>query len=68
MKEFAESVNKFLSFNEYKVLAGKGTVSAKQAEEKAFKEYDEFNKTQSIVSDFDKMIKLLGEVDQEFQK
>jgi len=28
MKEFAESVNKFLTFNEYKVLSGKGIISA----------------------------------------
>ena len=49
-------------------LPEKGTVSAKQVEEKAFKEYDEFNKTQRIVSDFDKMVKLLGEVNQEFQQ
>ena len=57
MKEFANSVNKFLEFNEYKVLTGKGSVSAKQAEKKAFLEYDEFNKTQKIISDFDKEIK-----------
>lgn len=58
MAEFAESVNKFLVFNEYKVLTGKGKVSAKQAEEKALLEYDSFNKTQKIESDFDKMVKL----------
>ncbi len=59
MKEFAESVNRFLEFNEYKVLTGKGSVSTKQAEQKAFAEYDEFNKTQKIISDFDKQIKKL---------
>lgn len=57
MEEFANSVNKFLEFNEYKVLTGKGSISAKQAISKAFSEYDEFNKTQKIVSDFDKQIK-----------
>jgi len=61
MEEFADSVNKFLEFNEYKVLTGKGLVSAKQAEQKAFSEYDEFNKTQKILSDFDKQIKKLKE-------
>lgn len=60
MQAFVESVNKFLSFNEYKVLSGKGTISAKQAKEKAFKEYDKFNKTQKISSDFDKVIKALN--------
>jgi hypothetical protein len=59
MEQFAESVNKFLDFNEYKVLEGKGKISAKQAEEKAFGEYDKFNKTQKIESDFDKAIKMI---------
>src|SRR6056297_2423567 len=57
MESFAESVNRFLEFNEYKILEGYGSVSRKQAEEKAFAEYDKFNKTQSIESDFDKMVK-----------
>jgi hypothetical protein len=59
MEEFALSVNKFLEFNEYKVLNGKGSISAEQAEQKAFAEYEEFNKTQKIVSDFDKQISKL---------
>lgn len=59
MEQFALSVNKFLEFNEYKVLEGKGSISAKQAEEKAFGEYDKFNKTQKIESDFDKAVKAL---------
>lgn len=59
MEQFALSVNKFLEFNEYKVLEGKGTISVKQAEEKAFTEYDKFNKTQKIESDFDKAVKAL---------
>jgi len=59
MEQFALSVNKFLEFNEYKVLEGKGIISAKQAEEKAFQEYDKFNKTQKIESDFDKAVKSL---------
>ena len=62
MKNLAESVNKFLEFNEFKVLDGKGTISFKDAEKKAFKEYDEFNKHQNIDSDFDKFSrKLLGD-------
>jgi hypothetical protein len=59
MEQFALSVNKFLEFNEYKILEGKGSISAKQAEEKAFAEYDKFNKTQKIESDFDKAVKAL---------
>ncbi len=57
MESFAESVNRFLEFNEYKILEGYGSVSRKKAEEKAFTEYDKFNKTQRIESDFDKVVK-----------
>ena len=57
MEALAESANKFLEFNEYRILDGKGTRSQKQAENKAFAEYDVFNKTQKIESDFDKMVK-----------
>lgn len=60
MEQFAESINKFLDFNEYEVLEERGKVSAKQAEEKAFNEYDVFNKTQKIESDFDKAIKRIN--------
>ncbi len=57
MESFAESVNRFLEFNEYQILEGYGSISRKQAEEKAFAEYDTFNKTQRIESDFDKAVK-----------
>lgn len=57
MEQLATSVNKFLSFNDYKILQGKGVVSKIQADKKAIKEYDTFNKTQKIISDFDKVVK-----------
>ena len=60
MDQLAESVNKFLSFNEYRILQGKGTVSKLQADKKAVGEYDAFNKTQKIISDFDKEVKKIG--------
>jgi hypothetical protein len=60
MEKLAESVNKFLSFNEYKILEGKGRISKLQADKKAVTEYDSFNKTQKIISDFDKEINKLG--------
>jgi hypothetical protein len=60
MAQLSESVNKFLSFNEYKILEGKGNVSKIEAAKKAINEYDEFNKTQKIISDFDKHIKKLN--------
>ncbi len=59
MEQFADSVGKFLSFNEYKVLDGKGKVSKLQADKKAITEYEEFKTTQKIISDFDKEIKKL---------
>jgi hypothetical protein len=57
MEQFAASVNKFLTFNDYKILPNKGSISAAQAKAKAEQEYDIFNKTQRIDSDFDKRIR-----------
>ena len=59
MQQFAESINAFLEFRQYKILQGKGTVSKLDAELKATSEYDIFNKTQQITSDFDKEVKKL---------
>ena len=59
MEAFAESINAFLTFRQYKVLTGKGRISKKQADRKANEEYDAFNITQKIESDFDKVIKSL---------
>ena len=61
MKEFVKSVNGFLEFNRYDILEGQGSVSREQADEKAFAEYEEFNKTQKIISDFDLEIKKLSD-------
>ena len=57
MKQFAASVNKFLTFNDYQILPDKGKISAAQAKKKAEDEYDIFNKTQRIHSDFDKEVR-----------
>lgn len=57
MQSFITSVNEFLAFRKYDILEDKGSVSRKTAESKAFSEYDEFNKTQKINSDFDKFVK-----------
>ena len=56
MEQFAASVDKFLTFNDYKVLPDKGRISAAQAKAKAESEYDIFNRTQRIDSDFDKEV------------
>jgi virulence protein len=57
MEEFAKSINEFLAFRKYDILKGKGSISKRQAEHKAKAEYDEFNKTQKIFSDFEKSLK-----------
>ncbi|WP_227520321.1 virulence RhuM family protein [Marinobacter sp. LV10R510-11A] len=59
MEAFAESVNKFLAFNEYQVLEGYGRMSRKAAEQKAFLEYEQFNQQQKIESDFDREVQKL---------
>nr|DAQ85445.1 MAG TPA: virulence protein RhuM family [Caudoviricetes sp.] len=57
MEEFAKSINEFLAFRRYNILPDKGSVSAADAKARAEAEYDIFNKTQKITSDFDKEIK-----------
>ena len=59
MEEFAKSVNAFLEFNHYQILEGYGKVSRSAADEKASAEYTQYNRTQKIVSDFDKAVKRL---------
>lgn len=61
MAQFSTSVNEFLTFRRYQILPDKGKISAEQAKKKAEEEYDIFNKTQRIDSDFDKEVRgLLG--------
>ena len=61
MEQFSASVNEFLTFRRYQILPDKGTISADQAKQKAEEEYDIFNMTQRIDSDFDKEIRgMLG--------
>lgn len=57
MAQFSASVNEFLAFRRYQILPDKGKISAAQAKKKAEEEYDVFNKTQRIDSDFDKEVR-----------
>ena len=57
MSQFSASVNEFLTFRKYQILPDKGNISAAQAKKKAEEEYDIFNKTQRIDSDFDKEVR-----------
>ncbi len=59
MDDMITNVDSFLNFNKFEVLKGKGNVSKKEADEKALKEYEAYNKTQPIISDFDKIAKRL---------
>ena len=61
MEQFSASVNEFLTFRRYQILPDKGKISASEAKTKAENEYDIFNRTQLIDSDFDKEIRgMLG--------
>lgn len=59
MAQFSASVNEFLTFRRYQILPDKDKISAEQANKKAEEEYNIFNKTQRIDSDFDKEIREL---------
>ena len=62
MEQFSTSVNEFLAFRRYRILPDKGKISAAEAKQKAENEYDIFNRTQRIDSDFDKEIRgMLGD-------
>ena len=61
MKQFSDSVNEFLTFRRYQILPDKGSISSAQAKAKAEQEYEIFNRTQIIDSDFDKQIRNLIE-------
>ena len=61
MEQFAASINEFLSFRRYDILPDKGKITAKQARQKAEAEYQLFNPTQKITSDFDKALKRMEE-------
>lgn len=57
MEQFAASVNRFLTFNDYRILPDRGRISAAQAKKKAEQEYELFNPTQRIDSDFDQAVR-----------
>ena len=61
MESLSSSVNKFLEFNEYKILQDNGSISRNKAQTKAYREYEKFNKIQKIESDFDKEMKKILE-------
>ena len=65
MQQFSKSVTAFLEFRKFRILPDNGKISKAEADAKAEAEYDIFNKTQKIVSDFDREIKKMLENKQE---
>lgn len=61
MEQFSSCVNEFLAFRRFNILPDKGSISAAQAKKKAYQEYNIFNKTQLIDSDFDKLTRKMLE-------
>lgn len=61
MEEFAASINEFLAFRRYDILPDRGRISSREAKAKAETEYDAFNKTQKVISDFDREVKKMLE-------
>ena len=57
MADMVIMVDRFLAFNEFRVLGDRGRISKKQADNKALTEYAEFNKSRKIESDFDRFVK-----------
>ena len=59
MAEWKQQLERFLAMYNYEVLEGAGTVSAAEAKEKAYGEYDKFRLIQDreYLSDFDKEIR-----------
>ena len=59
MAEWKQQLEKFMVMYDYEVLEGAGTVSAEEAKEKAYGEYDKFRLIQDreYLSDFDKEVK-----------
>jgi hypothetical protein len=60
MKDWAEKLDKFLEFNEYQVLKGKGSISRKDADNFVKKEYETFRIIQDkeFKSDYNEFIDL----------
>ena len=65
MADWQQQLEKFLSVYNFDILQNAGTVSAEDAKQKAFAEYDKCKLVQDrdYLSDFDKEIKKLSETD-----
>lgn len=59
MEDWKKQLERFLAMYDYEVLEGAGTVTAEEAKEKAYEEYDKFRLIQDweYLSDFDKEVR-----------
>ena len=64
MKDWIKKLDEFLTISEKKLLHSAGKISAKQAEEKALKEYKKYRqeRDKNYISDFDREVKKLLEM------
>ncbi|HEL1601960.1 TPA: virulence RhuM family protein [Streptococcus suis] len=60
MQDLADSIDRFLAFQDYELLEGHGQITSQTAKDKAKSEYAIFNKTQKINSDFEKLLEDLS--------
>lgn len=60
MQDLADSIDRFLVFQDYELLEGQGQITSQTAKDKAKSEYAIFNKTQKINSDFEKLLEDLS--------
>ena len=70
MQDWIRKLDEFLTISEKNLLHSAGKVSAKQAEEKALKEYEKYRQVQDkeYVSDFDREVKKLLEIEKKRSK
>ncbi|HEL1582663.1 TPA: virulence RhuM family protein [Streptococcus suis] len=60
MQDLADSIDRFLAFQDYELLEGQSQITSQTAKDKAKSEYAIFNKTQKINSDFEKLLEDLS--------
>ncbi len=70
MQDWINKLDEFLTISEKKLLHSAGTVSAKQAEDKALEEYNEYRKARDkdYISDFDREVKKLLEAEKKLKE
>jgi hypothetical protein len=70
MQDWIKKLDEFLTISEKQLLHSAGTVSAKQAEQKALEEYEKYRQEQDkkYISDFDREMKKILEMEKKKQR